>query len=89
MKNTFFYITITVLLFLISSCNDCKNPTCPKLTTEETSWLPYNENDTLIFENSISDSLLIFPLKRVKLNAEFVFIMKLIKKMLNQAAIQE
>jgi len=32
------------------------------LTTEETSWLPYNENDTLIFENSISDSLLIFPL---------------------------
>lgn len=63
MKNTFFYLSIILLFFLFSCCNDCKDHACPRLTTEETSWFPYNENDTLIFSNTASDSLFLFPLK--------------------------
>ena len=63
MKNTFFYITV-VLLLLLNSC--CKNPACPKLTTEEASWFPYSNVDTLYLKNKVNDSLLYFPLKEFR-----------------------
>jgi len=62
MRNTFYYSVFILLLLSISSCNNCKDPACPKLTTDEASWFPYNENDTLAFKETSSDSLLLFPL---------------------------
>ena len=55
MKKAFFYLSIILLVLIISSCNDCKEPDCPNLTTDESSWFPYNEYDTLIFKDNISE----------------------------------
>lgn len=58
MKKAFFYLPIILLILIISSCNDCKEPDCPNLTSDESSWFPYNEYDSLIFKDNISDTIL-------------------------------
>lgn len=62
MKHLFFSITIFLLFLLNSSCNDCKNSSCPRLNPEEASWFPYASHDSLIFKNNENDSLLYFPI---------------------------
>lgn len=49
------------MILLFSCCNNCKDPACPELSTEDASWFPYYKNDTLIFENTVDDSYIHFP----------------------------
>ncbi|NPD46046.1 MULTISPECIES: hypothetical protein [unclassified Lentimicrobium] len=62
MKKAFFYLSLILLVLIISSCNDCKEPDCPKLTAEESSWFPYNEYDSLLFKHTASDSIILVRL---------------------------
>lgn len=65
MKNALYYLIIMLIVLLFSGCNNCKKTACPGLTTEEISWFPYAEFDTLVFNNSENDSILYFPINRL------------------------
>jgi hypothetical protein len=47
-----------ITIILSNSC--CKDVNCPELTADDKSWIPYKENDTLVFKNFENDSVLIF-----------------------------
>lgn len=59
MKNySLLFLSILIIIILSNSC--CKDITCPQLTTDDRKWIPYKDNDTLVFKNFENDSILKF-----------------------------
>lgn len=59
MKNySLLFLSILIIIILSNSC--CKDITCPQLTTDDRKWIPYKDNDTLVFKNFENDSILRF-----------------------------
>jgi hypothetical protein len=60
-------IVLSILVVLLISCNPCEEVDCPNPFTEkEHSWLPYNENDSLLFLTTNSEETLLFIIESVK-----------------------
>jgi len=59
-KFKIFYLLFISALLMTSCCSD---PSCPNLTSKETSWFPYQDYDTLIFKNNDNGSILKFPFR--------------------------
>ncbi|NPD48225.1 MULTISPECIES: hypothetical protein [unclassified Lentimicrobium] len=61
MKNYRFLFVLSILAILIVLFNSCcKKRTCPDISSDERQWIPYKNNDTLIFKNFEIDSVLKF-----------------------------
>jgi hypothetical protein len=57
MKNySLLFLSILIIIILSNSC--CKDVNCPELTADDKSWIPYKENDTLVFKNFENGSVL-------------------------------
>lgn len=56
MKNNSLYFFLGVIILAFSGC--CKDIPCLDLTPEDRSWMPYKNNDTLIFKNFENDSII-------------------------------
>jgi len=59
MKN-YSLLVLSILIITILSNSCCKDITCPQLTTDDRKWIPYKNNDTLVFKNFENDSILRF-----------------------------
>ena len=64
MKN-YSLLVLSILIIIIISNSCCKDVNCPALTADDKSWIPYKENDTLVFKNFENDSVLQFKISSI------------------------